>query len=342
MKWPAQTSIFGNKNKYKDSSLIYLPIPWDATTSYEAGTHRGPLAIHNASPQIDLYDLQTNSEPYLCGLHMLKPPTELYKWNTLARKKVLSITKKLNPEEEHPKLTPQHKEVNKLSEKLNTWTYKQSKLILKDHKICAIVGGDHSTPFGALQAISENEKNYGILHFDAHFDLRRAYQGFTHSHASIMYNALESFPEIEKIIQVGIRDFSLEEFEYYKSLEGRSIVYFDSHIQEKKYNGASFDKIADEIVSQLPNKIWISFDIDGLDPQFCPNTGTPVPGGLHFYESLYIIKKAVLLGKKIIGFDLVEVSPPKNKSNTSEWDANVGMRLLYQISAWCLKSQGKL
>lgn len=339
MKWPNKTNIFGCANSFEQAQLVYLPVPWDATTSYEPGTVNGPLAIHNASPQIDLYDLQTNSEPYNAGLYMQKPLQNIYKWNKAAREKVEKITAKLNPEDEHPKLTTLHHSVNKLSNQLNTWVYNETKKILSQKKICALVGGDHSIPFGALQAVSEYEKNFGILHFDAHFDLRRAYQGFTHSHASIMYNALENFSEIKKIVHVGIRDFSLEEFEYHKSTDGRSLVFFDTHIQEKKLSGESFSSVSDEIVRQLPDRFWVSFDIDGLDPQFCPNTGTPVPGGLHYYESLYIISRAVSSGKTLLGFDLVEVSPPRNKKDTSEWDANVGMRLLYQISAWCLRSQ---
>ena len=86
----------------------------------------------------------------------------------------------------------------------------------------------------------------------------------------------------------------------------------------------------------MPQDVWISFDIDGLDPKFCPSTGTPVPGGLDFNEAVYVLEKLVQSGRKIIGFDLVEVAPGKS----SEWDANVGMRLLYKLSAWFMASQG--
>ena len=93
------------------------------------------------------------------------------------------------------------------------------------------------------------------------------------------------------------------------------------------------------MVSSLPKKVWVSFDIDGLDPKFCPNTGTPVPGGLDFYEANYVLRRLVEAGKKIIGFDLNEVAP--DPQGRSDWDANVGARLLYKLTAWMLVSQGK-
>jgi agmatinase len=94
-------------------------------------------------------------------------------------------------------------------------------------------------------------------------------------------------------------------------------------------------------VTALPERVWISFDIDGLDPKYCPHTGTPVPGGLEFQQANFLLSVLVGSGKKIIGFDLNEVAPSLDDPN-NEWDANVGARLLYKLSAWTLLSQGKL
>src|SRR6185437_1373919 len=95
----------------------------------------------------------------------------------------------------------------------------------------------------------------------------------------------------------------------------------------------------EQIISELPQDVWISFDIDGLDPKLCPHTGTPVPGGLDFHEALYLIRELAESGRRIIGFDLNEVAPDPTGAN--EWDANVAARLLYKLSAWTLVSQGK-
>ncbi len=228
--------------------------------------------------------------------------------------------------------------MNELSHKVNQVVYEQTKSILAQGKIAALIGGDHSVPFGAFKAITEKTPGIGILHFDAHSDTRKAYEGFEHSHASIMHNTLEQIPGVKKLVQVGIRDFCEEEVDYCRTQGHRVKIFFDAHIARRKIEGESWKKITAEIVSQLPQQVWISFDIDGLDPKFCPNTGTPVPGGLDYHEANYVLRALVESGRKIVGFDLNEVAPDPNGS---EWDANVGARLLYKLTAWTLASQGK-
>jgi agmatinase len=141
-----------------------------------------------------------------------------------------------------------------------------------------------------------------------------------------MYNALKEIPQIKKLVQVGIRDYSQGEFEYIQQQPERIRTYFDREIRERQFEGETFRQITDEIISQLPDKVYISFDIDGLDPKLCPNTGTPVQGGFETEQVFYILNKVRQAGKQIIGFDLSEVS-------TSEtcWDANVGARVLFKL-----------
>jgi agmatinase len=159
-------------------------------------------------------------------------------------------------------------------------------------------------------------------------DLRKAYQGFSYSHASIMYNALK-LPGVARLVQVGIRDYCDEELEVVKRAMGRVVTYFDDDIKAQLYEGKTWSAICERIVADLPENVYISFDIDGLNPMLCPNTGTPVPGGLDFNMVTYLLKKLVTTGHKIISFDLNEVSP-----GTTDWDANVGARLLYQLCTW--------
>jgi agmatinase len=198
-----------------------------------------------------------------------------------------------------------------------------------------LLGGDHSTPLGFLRALSEKYERFGILQIDAHADLRKAYEGFTYSHASIMYNALK-LPSVSRLIQVGIRDFCEEEQDVINRSRGRISTFFDEDLKAWRYKGETWDALCNSIIKELPANVYISFDIDGLDPKLCPNTGTPVAGGLEFQEAIYLIKK-VAQSRKIIGFDLCEVAPGQN-----DWDANVGARLLYNLCNWMAVSQGKL
>jgi agmatinase len=209
---------------------------------------------------------------------------------------------------------------------LNNWVYEQTKDLLDKGKLVALLGGDHSTPLGFFKAIAERNPEFGILQIDAHMDLRKAYEGFNYSHASIMYNALEEIPQLKKLVQVGIRDYCEEEFEYMCASNGRAITYFDKDIKERLYEGENWKNIADDIVNQLPQNVFISFDIDGLNPKLCPHTGTPVQGGFEAQEIYYLFKKVMQSGRKIIGFDLNEVGVSHD-----EWDENVGARILFKL-----------
>ncbi len=332
--------IYGLPFKESEAKVVFLPIPWDVTTSYQAGTSKGPGAILQASEQIDFFDLDY-IDAYQAGLYMRKESAKIKKLNTQGR----AIAKKIIDADDESMaksktLQASLKKVNELCEDLNDEVYAQTKALLDNDQISVVVGGDHATPFGAIKAYAEKYPGMGVLHFDAHSDTRIAYMGFTNSHATIMHNVMEKIPQVGKLVQVGIRDFCEQEYIYTK--EHKKIdIYFDQVLAQRKLNGEPFMKIAQEIVSKLPKQVYISFDIDGLDPRFCPNTGTPVPGGLDYPEVVYIVNEVVRSGRQLVGFDLVEVAPsPKDK--TDEWDANVGMRLLYKITSACLASLGHI
>lgn len=334
-----ESGIFGLFSTEEESALIYLPIPWEATTSYGGGTSHGPAAILGASHQVDLYDADV-IRPYEAGMCMLAESPEVHRWNGRAKNLAASIIQVAGRIEGNKILEEALLEVNRLSEQVNELVYSESRRILAAGKILAVIGGDHSVPFGALKAIGEKHPSFGVLHFDAHSDTRDAYEGFTWSHASIMYNALQQIPALSKLVQVGIRDYCEDEKTYLQEQGARAKVFFDRDLKESQYEGIPWKKTCETIVSELPQEVWISFDIDGLDPRFCPHTGTPVPGGLDFNEALYLIGSVVRSGRKIIGFDLNEVAPNLN-DESDEWDANVGARLLYKLSAWTLASLGK-
>ena len=333
----ADSGVFGLPHQEKDAALVLLPVPWEATTSYGGGTSTGPAAILEASGQVDLFDGDV-IKPYVPGLFMRPESKEVRAWNKTAKAAAQKVIKVGGNIAGRKDLQKALRTANDLGGKLNEWVRRETKALMDAGKIVGIVGGDHSVPYGAFQAAAQTHGKFGLLHFDAHSDTRVAYEGFTWSHASIMYNAMENIPEISKIVQVGIRDYCEQEHEFLLALGDRAKVFFDRDLTARRFSGEPWAKTAQEIVAALPEKVWVTFDIDGLDPRFCPHTGTPVPGGQEFSEVNYLLGVLAKSGRTIIGFDLVEVAPdPRGKD---EWDANVGMRLLYKLAAWTFASRG--
>jgi agmatinase len=206
-----------------------------------------------------------------------------------------------------------------------------------------VIGGDHSVPYGAIAACAAamGDRPLGVLHLDAHADLRDAYEGFQWSHASIMRNVVDKIPLV-RLVQVGIRDFSDGELDFIKAQRGRVTTYFDAQLRAARLGG-SWLTTAAAIANQLPEHVYLSFDIDGLEPNLCPHTGTPVPGGLGFDEIIAILDAVVAAGKRIVGMDLVEVAPDPALGDdelAASWDGNVGARLLYKMIGFALLSKG--
>jgi len=218
------------------------------------------------------------------------------------------------------------KEVNEGSNYLNNWIYEQAKALMDKGKLVALLGGDHSISLGNLKAAAEKYGEIGVLQIDAHCDLRQAYMGFTYSHASIMYNALKEIPALKKLIQIGVRDYSPAEWQEANNNSSRVLTYLDKDIRCRLFEGETWKHIAEEIVSKLPSQVYISFDIDGLDPKLCPYTGTPVPGGFELEQLFYLFTMIIRSGRHIIGFDLTEIGIGDNG-----WDGNVGARILFKL-----------
>ncbi|GAB2537804.1 agmatinase family protein [Rufibacter soli] len=331
------SGLFGLPFTEKESEIVIFPIPWEVTVSYNAGTAEGPAAVRDASPQLDLFDPEL-ADAWHLGIHMPTIPADWAQESQRLRAKTEEYIGWLEQGSQGPtdKFASTLQEVNKKGEELLQWSKKETLKYLEEGKLVGVLGGDHSTPLGFMHALAEKHEEYGILQIDAHADLRDAYEGFTYSHASIMFNALK-IPQVKKLVQVGIRDLCQAEAELVDQSNGRITTFYDSKIKTKQYEGASWKKQCKKIIAQLPQKVYISFDIDGLDPKLCPGTGTPVPGGFEFEEAVYLIKALVKSGREIIGFDLCEVAPGE-----SEWNGNVGARLLYKLCNWMAVSQKRL
>lgn len=324
------SGVFGLPFTPEEAKVVLVPVPFEATTSYGGGTADGPAAILEASKQVDLFDLDTG-KPYEAGIAMLDEPAHVRAWNDEAKAAAAPIIESAGVDADAAALA----KVNGFSEKMNEWVYATTKQWLERGKIVGVVGGDHSTPFGAIKAYAEKYPNLGVLHLDAHADLRDAYEGFTWSHASIMFNVLKH-TGVKKLVQVGIRDFGEAEYELIRDSNGRVHTFFDARLSRARLDGMPWREQVDAIVAELPQHVYLSWDIDGLEPTLCPHTGTPVPGGLSFAQAAALLEGLVRAGKKIVGFDLNEVAPGPD----DEWDGNVGARLLYKMIGWTLVSQG--
>jgi len=328
-------NIFGLPFTEDEAKLVILPVPWEVTVSYGAGTARAPEHVFSASLQVDLYDPDT-PEGWKQGFFMKSIDRKILLKSDYLRKEAelyIDYISKGDVVETHQFMSKTLRDVNEGSVFLNKWVYDQTKSLLDRNKLVGILGGDHSVPLGYMKAIAEKHGKFGILQIDAHCDLRKGYMGFVYSHASIMYNALTEIPEIERLVQVGIRDYSEAEWEFIFNSNYKVITYFDRELKERLYEGQTWQYVAEEIVAKLPDKVYISFDVDGLDPKLCPNSGTPVPGGMEAEQIFYIFNKLVKSGKKIIGFDLNETGVGEN-----DWDANVSARILFKLCNLLLAS----
>ncbi|MDB9304889.1 MULTISPECIES: agmatinase SpeB [Cyanophyceae] len=319
-------NIFGLPCDYESANLIVIAVPWEVTVSYGAGTAKAPQQILDASIQLDLFDFD-HPDGWKQGIFMMEIPQDILEKNEDYRTLAAKIIERLAQGEQltaTPDLTPVLTEINQAGEQVNQWLFTQCQAAMNQGKRVAVIGGDHSVPLGYFQALAAKYPNYGILHIDAHADLRDAYEGFEFSHASIMFNGLK-IPQISKLVQVGLRDISHDEVKMIDQSDGRIIAYYDPIIKQKLYAGSTWIDICREIISHLPEYVYLSFDVDGLDPKLCPSTGTPVPGGLELEQTFCLFRELVKSNRKIIGFDVCEVGD-------AEWDGNVGARIVYKLA----------
>lgn len=188
--------------------------------------------------------------------------------------------------------------IDKKPEEMSGIAYNHSKNLLKDDKFIATLGGEHSITSGIVKAHKEKYNDLSVLQIDAHADLRDEFEGNKHSHACAMRRTIEICP----VIPVGIRSLSFEEAEFIK--EKKLKVFWAKEIVDN-------DKWFDEAISRLSKNVYITFDLDGLDPSIMPSVGTPEPGGLGYYQILRFLKK-VCEKRNVVGFDVVELCPNKN------------------------------
>jgi len=290
----ANNNLFGLPYTNENAELIIIPVPWEVTVSFKCGTARAPEQILRASLQVDLYDSQFQNS-WKKGVYMEPVDKKMLLKNDFLRKEnelYLNFINSGEKIETNKFMCKTLREVNEGCAMITDWVYQKCIDQLNKGKKVGLLGGE----------------------------------GLDHSHGSIMYNVLNSFPNVTKLIQLGIRDYCEAEWNYVCESEFRVITYLEREIRERQFEGATWAQLSDEIVNQLPQNVYISYDIDGLDPKLCPHTGTPVPGGFEMEQLSYLFKKILNSGRKIIGFDLSETGTSKDG-----WDENVGARVLFKM-----------
>jgi agmatinase len=336
---PEESGLFGLPVDPDGAFVHVIPVPFDATTSYRKGAALGPEAVFRASHQVDLFDLQTGT-PWKRGICMFEPDPEIEELNEEATEKAEPIIALGGRIEGDKKLEKKLARVNEIGAEVNALVRESVIDVLDQKKLPVVLGGDHSVPFGAIEACAERFPGLGVLHFDAHADLREAYEGFTWSHASIFHNVATRIPAVTKLVQVGLRDLGEREHAMIQGSKGRLVALFDRDWQRAKLDGENLRALARETIALLPAQVYVSFDVDGLDPVLCPNTGTPVPGGLAWHEAMLWLEELARSKKAIVGMDLNEVSPGEHADDEIDtWDAIVGARLLYRMIGTALANR---
>jgi len=262
-----------------NSKIVVIPVPYDKTSTWIKGADNGPSAILEASANMELYDIETDSEIYKSGIYTASPVVES---------------------------ASSEKMMNSVKNKVNNY--------IKKGKFAVVLGGEHSISIGSIKAHVENYNNLCVLQLDAHSDLRDSYNGSKYSHACVMARAREICP----IVQVGIRSIDSSEFK----VMNKERVFFAKDIQKNK-------EWVKGVVRLLSDKVYLTIDLDVLDPSIMPSTGTPEPGGLLWYDILTLLKE-VIDKKELVGFDIVELCPnPANKAPDF-----LASKLLYKILSY--------
>lgn len=264
-------------SKLENASIVLITVPYDGTSTWGKGADKGPQAFLEASENMELYDIETDSEVYKNGIHL----------------------EETNVENLSPK------------EMVETVHLAVKKHILKK-KFVTTFGGEHSISIGTIRAFNECFDNLTVLHIDAHADLRKSYDGTPFNHACAVYEASQS----TNLIQVGIRSMDVSEL----TVMNKEKTFFAHDMAINEY-------WIDEVIDALGHNVYITFDLDALDPSIFPSTGTPEPGGLLWYETLHFLKQ-VFDSKNVVGFDIVELCPNKNEKSSDFLAAKLYYKML--------------
>lgn len=328
-------NYFGMPFEVDNAQLVLVSAPWDVTCDNGGGSASAPDAIIEASTEIELYDPYAPDE-WRKGIATAEIDYEIQESSAVLREVVERIVQMLENGHDGNENFLLRRKLDRVSAgcvELKSKVYDQTHSLLADGKLVGLVGGDQSTALGYITALSERYESFGILHIDAHCDLREASEAYLYSHTSVMRNVMSEVTGVSRLVQVGVRDFSEEELTY-ATADPRIVQFTDSQMADRMFEGETWRALCDRIVEALPENVYVSFDIDGLSPDNCPHTDAPVAGGLSFNEAAYLLRRVVDNGRRIIGFDLSEVVP----SGENSIDASTAARMLFKLCGQTLRS----
>lgn len=266
----------------ENAGVAIIPVAYDGTSTWMKGADEGPTAIIEASANMELYDIETDSEVYKKGIFT----EEVIAGDVSTAEMIAAVREAVQYH-------------------------------LEKGKLAVVIGGEHSVSVGSIQAYAQNHKDLTVLQLDAHADLRDQYNGSKYNHACVMARVRELCP----IVQVGIRSMDSSE----KALMDKSRTFFAEHIH------GNTDWIK-KVISKLSDNVYITIDLDVLDPSIMPSTGTPEPGGLFWYDVLTLLR-GVCEKKNVVGFDVVELCPD-DRNKASDF---LAAKLIYKLLSYRFK-----
>ncbi|KAA3625353.1 MAG: agmatinase [Flavobacterium sp.] len=261
----------------ENSKIVLIPVPFDGTSTWQKGADKGPEAFLNASENMELYDIETETEVYKHGIFLAEPIHE-----------------------------------NSSAEAMVSAVYKRTKEYILRNKFVTIFGGEHSISIGAIRAFNDCFEDLSVLHIDAHADLRKSYEGSPYNHACAVHEASQT----TNLVQVGIRSMDVSETDYMDDEK----TFFAHEMANDEY-------WMDNALDALGDNVFITFDLDALDPSIMPATGTPEPGGMLWYETLEFLRK-VFSERNVVGFDIVELCPKKEEKSSDFLAAKLYYKML--------------
>lgn len=325
---------FGEMTMPEDADIVIVSAPWSVTADFGRGATYTPDAIIDQSLEKELYDvvsgisIEGRIATAEIDYHIQECSEQLgHDAERVVRAKADKdslvgdyVSRKID-------------NVNEGFAYMHSSVYKQVKHWASQNKRVAVVGGDHSVAFGAVKALAEECGEMGVLFIDAHADFGEG-EVFKYSHRTIARDIVEQIPNVTKLVQIGVRDLDRAEVEAIDANDKVDVFYAEK-VAQRRFEGASWGELCREFVAKLPQKVYISLDIDALKIEFCNNTNAPTPGGMTFDEVVYLVNCVVASGRDIVGFDISEIVT----SLDEKMDAIVGVRLLVKLSVAALRGR---
>ena len=318
---------FEEKTSPADADLVIVSAPWSVTSDYGHGATYTPDAVIDASAYSNLYDVESgfSAEGRVATAEI---DYNIQEYSEHLGRDAERIANRsfdgATPGVEYA--TRKVKHINEGFAEMHKSIYKQTKHWVSQGKTVAVIGGDHSVSLGAVKAMAECYNDLGVLFIDAHADYAQEGETFAYSHRTIARNIVEEIPSVSRLVEVGVRDIDKAELDLLLAND-KVELFLAERVAAKRFEGESWGNLCREMVEKLPQKVYVSLDIDALKIEFCTHTNSPVPGGMTFDEVVYLVNCVVKSGREIVGFDITEVV-----SNIDDkMDAIVAVRLLTKM-----------